>query len=726
VTTRRAALGLLGGGLLAGGLPAWARDRGAGKAGPSVAVALDDPAIRVTENLWIPMPDGTLLAARLFLPADADVRPTGVVLEYLPYRKRDGYRYRDDVAGAALAKTGIGFIRVDIRGTGESDGVMIDEYMPVEQQDALDVLAWIARQTWCNGNLGMRGISYGSFTALQAAEKAPPSLKAIVSTCGTELRYVDDVHYRGGCLIQDQFDWAMEWQVVLRAAPDPQIVGQDRWRAMWQARLAVTQPLSIIWDRHQTLDGYWQNGSMQDYRAVKCAIFNVGGMQDCYVDSALRMMERAPVPQKALIGPWSHKWPGYPDPPGYHAASGMPSAVANGNPGPGVDWLPIEARWWRHWLLGEANGIMDEPRFWAFREDLPPGANYPHDTAGRWIGEDNWPAADIKPEILYMNKDGLAPRAGAQALLAHRTNLTIGFASRESDATGDPDTFWREQSGDDALCLCFDSEPLAQPLDVMGQPLLAIRVRADRPVAKLCCRLTEVMADGKSHYVSYGVLNLTHRASDSAPTPLKPGQDYDVALTCQFACYRFAAGSRIRVAVSETWWPVVWPSPELVTLHVTTGVSRLTLPTRPLRADDPAPPFTIYHERYASDRTQSPYDEGRLQGVDVSGPPEHRRYVLVTGSDQVAREKVPDIATVYGEAYRLERTIVAGDPTSAAMEAEAINTYDRPDWHIKLRAWCRCRCDATAFIQEETFEAWEGETLVYSKHWEARVPRVLV
>jgi uncharacterized protein len=318
---------------------------------PSQPIQLNDPAVKAIENIWIPMADGARLAARLFLPSDADRHATGAVIEYLPYRKRDGYRYRDDVAGPALAKSGVALIRVDVRGTGDSDGVIIDEYLPIEQADALTLIAWAAEQPWCNGKVGMRGISYGSFTALQAAGRAPTALKAIVSTCGTEQRYLDDVHYRGGCLIQNQFDWATEWQVVMRAPPDPEIVGQQRWRTMWQERLDAVGPLAIAWNEHQTNDAKWQDGSIQDYGKITAAIFNVAGMLDSYLPSATRMMERAPqVQQKAIIGPWAHNWPGYPEPIDHR---GTPTAAANGAPGPGVDWLPVEARWWRHWLNGE-------------------------------------------------------------------------------------------------------------------------------------------------------------------------------------------------------------------------------------------------------------------------------------------------------------------------------------------------------------------------------------
>jgi uncharacterized protein len=718
MTTRRRALGLIG-----CALPGWSWAAHARPRQLSSAVAVADPSIRTVENVWIPMPDGARLAARLFLPHTATRVRTGAVLEYLPYRKRDAYRYRDDVAGPFLAKAGIALVRVDIRGTGESDGAMIDEYMPIEQSDALAVIEWIATQPWCNGNVGMRGISYGSFTALQAAAKAPAALKAIVSTCGTEQRYLDDIHYRGGCLINDQYVWGMEWQVIMRAPPDPIIVGEDRWRPMWQQRLDVTGPMTILWNEHPTLDAKWQSGSIHDYSAIRCAIYNVAGMLDAYLPSATRMMERAPqVPQKALIGPWAHKWPGYPQPAGHR---GVPTAAANGTPGPGVDWLPVEARWWRHWLLGERNGIMEEPRVWALREDAPPGTNYPHDTRGAWVSEPAWPARDLKARTFYLNPEGLQERAAAQTLMIHRTVLTIGFANRWSGASGDPETWWRDQATDDARCLSFDSQPLQAPLDLMGEPVFRLRVRADKPVAKVFARLTEVTPQGRSNFVSFALLNLTHRASDESPSALVAGQDYDVSLTGHFACYRFSRGSRIRVALSETWWPVVWPSPEPVILQVTAGASTVELPIRPARAGE-IPPFGVYRERYAVPGTPPAPYERPLGNIQITGEPGSQTFTLTEGSLEPKGEPIDGIETVYKEAYKLRRAIRENDPNSAEWEAEAINVYERPGWKIKLRAWSLCRSTPTHFMCSETFEAWDGERSIFSRSWEKKIARELV
>ena len=152
-------------------------------------------------NQWIVLADGTRLAARIWLPTDAEQRPVPAILEYLPYRKRDGTHVRDALTHPHLAGHGYACVRVDMRGNGESDGLMLDEYTKQELDDAVEVIAWLAGQAWCSGAVGMMGISWGGFNALQVAALRPPALKAIITLCSTDDRYSDDIHYKGGCLL---------------------------------------------------------------------------------------------------------------------------------------------------------------------------------------------------------------------------------------------------------------------------------------------------------------------------------------------------------------------------------------------------------------------------------------------------------------------------------------------------------------------------------------------
>ena len=368
---------------------------------------------------------------------------------------------------------------------------------------------------------------------------------------------------------------------------------------------------------------------------------------------------------------------------------------------------------------------MGEPRICAFRQDRPPGFSYPRDTIGAFVSESAWPSPDIQPSVFHCNADGLAPVAGTPQRLVHRTNLLIGFANRTSDSGGDPADWWRKQSGNDALALCFDTAPLAATVDIMGEPVFTICVRSDQPVAKLCARLTEVTPDGQSHFVTYALLNLTHRDSHDHPTPLERSRDYDVTLNGKFACYGFSAGSRICVALSETWWPVAWPSPKPVTLEVTTGASFVSLPVRLAGPDNP-PPFTVVHNVYdVPGEKPAPYTD-RLGGVAITGAPGHRTFTIDDGSTEPTEGFVPGADTWYGEAYRLRRVIREDDPNSAEIEAEAVNTYRRGDWCVRLHAWSRGRSTPTHFLCEESFVAWEGEKQIFAKAWKKAIPRNLV
>src|SRR6266508_2661683 len=152
---------------------------------------------KLVDNLelaWIPMKDGRRLAARLLLPTDACQKAVPAILEYIPYRRRDGTRVRDDQYHYWFAANGYGVARVDIAGTGDSEGLVEDEYVEREQDDALEIIAWLSRQPWCTGAVGIIGISWGGFNGLQVAARRPPALKAVVTVCSTVDRYANDAH----------------------------------------------------------------------------------------------------------------------------------------------------------------------------------------------------------------------------------------------------------------------------------------------------------------------------------------------------------------------------------------------------------------------------------------------------------------------------------------------------------------------------------------------------
>jgi putative CocE/NonD family hydrolase len=265
--------------------------------------------IRTIENTWIPLTDGTRLAARIWLPDDAEQRPVPAVLEYLPYRKNDGTALRDSRQHPYVAAHGYAVLRVDMRGSGDADGIMLDEYLQQEQDDALEVIDWIARQPWCTGAVGMYGISWGGFNGLQVAARRPPALKAIITLCSTDDRYADDVHYMGGCVDYDMLPWASAMLIYNAGPPDPRFVG-ERWRAMWHERLEKTPPYIHAWMSHQHRDAYWQHGSVcEAFDDITCAVYAVGGWADGYTNAVPRLLAGLRSPRKGLIGPWPHAFP---------------------------------------------------------------------------------------------------------------------------------------------------------------------------------------------------------------------------------------------------------------------------------------------------------------------------------------------------------------------------------------------------------------------------------
>ncbi|HKL78580.1 MAG TPA: CocE/NonD family hydrolase, partial [Gammaproteobacteria bacterium] len=521
--------------------------------------------VREEENVWIPMSDGAQLAGRLWLPETAMDEPVPCILEYIPYRKRDMTRDRDEQNHRYFAGHGYAAIRVDLRGSGDADGVLEDEYLPQELADGAEVVQWLADQPWCDGNVGMIGISWGGFNGLQVAALQPPALKAVITVCSTDDRYADDVHHMGGCLLGDNLSWASVMFAYNACPPDPAIVG-ERWRDMWFQRLRDSGLWLEKWLRHQRRDAYWKHGSIcEDYGAVQCPVFAVSGWADGYSNAVFRMLEHLDGPRKGLIGPWSHKYP--------HM----------GKPGPAIGFLQEALRWWNQWLKGQDTGIMDEPmlRVW-MQDSVPPTTMYKF-RPGRWVGENQWPAASVAAVRypLAQGRLGQPGEAVAATPLTIRSPLSVGlFAGKWCSYTAPPD-LPHDQREEDGGALTFDSEPLDEDLEILGAPELVVEVASDRPVAMIAARLSDVAPDDKATRVTYGLLNLTHRDGHESPQALEPGQPYRVRVPLNHVAQSFPAGHRLRLSLSTSYWPLAWPPPEPVQLTLQTGVSEFVLPVRP-------------------------------------------------------------------------------------------------------------------------------------------------
>ncbi len=674
-------------GVLVGGAAAVHPSHAAVRAAPRGGWAL--PAkrpFRVIENEWIPMGDGTRLGARLWIPEGAEQRPVPVVWEYLPYRKRDGVRKRDDATAQNLAPYGIAFARVDIRGTGDSGGVMTDEYGEPELNDGVECISWLARQPWSNGSVGMRGISWGGINSLQIASRQPPALKAIMPMGCVDNRFLGDAHYIGGALATENFKWGTYFKVFMGAPPDPQISGPD-WESAWRARLEATPAILQEWTSHQRYDRYWQRGSVAaDYGRIKCPVYVVGGWLDPYSTVVGSLLAGLDVPRKGLVGPWGHIMPNLPAP-------------------LGLDWAYEEVRWWQQWLAGVDTGIMDEPMLRAYMPYRTLSEVYPAVIPGRWIAETTWPARGLRPRVLYFGKGTLGASPTSHGSLTYVGDKIVGM-SKPQWMPSRPD----DQTSDDLKSLVFDSKPLEADLEILGYPLAKLRIGADVPVAKVAVRLTEVLPDGKSWLVSYGILNLTHRASHENPTPLKPGELYDVEVPLYMVAHRFKEGSRIRTALSESLWPLVWPSPRVATLTIDPGASSLVLPVRAAPAREAAFSIPEIHSPGSSPYTHT--DMGPGTQATLASPLQHTL--------------IPDVGTAVDTQSSERLLIEEGQPNSGVWSQENMTAWRRGEWDCTVSAAFELTSTPEEFRLKEVLRAKKGDQEIFKREQFSTIKRDLL
>lgn len=669
--------------------------------------------VRVIENVFIPLRDGAQLAARIWLPTYAEQKPVPAVLEYLPYRKRDSTRGRDAVNHPYIAGHGYVVARVDLRGSGDSDGVIVDEYRPQEHEDAEDVIAWLAAQRWCDGAVGMMGISWGGFNSLQVAARRPPALKAIIAASATEDLYVDNMHYMGGCLLTDNLSEATVMFAFNSLPPDPMIVG-DRWRDMWRERLEGSGLWLETWLTHQRRDDYWKPASVsEEYSDIECPVFAVGGWADGYTNAVFRLMEHLDVPRKGLIGPWGHKYP--------HL----------GVPGPAIGFLQEVVRWWDHWLKGIDTGLMDEPMLRAWMQDsVPPATSY--DTRpGRWVAERSWPAPEVRERRYVLNRyaleqDGAAIEPGQDVLL--QSPLSVGmFAGKWASYAAVPDLPF-DQREEDGGALVYETEPLDAPMEIFGLPSAEFEVSSDEPVAMLAVRLSDVAPDGEATRFTYGLLNLTHRDSSEHPQPLEPGRSYRVTVLLNGIAQHIPEGHRLRLSVSTSYWPLAWPAPESATVSFTAGQSRLSLPVRAPRTED-ADLRPFGEPEGAPDLEITPLEDGehawrvtRDLATDVSK--------LEVLNDQ-GSFRIDDTDTVVRRDTSEWYTFRRNDVNSVRGETRTVRRYERDNWRIEVLTRTVLTSTRDDFHVRAELDAYEldaehGSSRFFADSWQLSVPRDLV
>ena len=653
------------------------------------------------EHVSIEMSNGVRLAATLYLPDGTG--PWPAVLEALPYRK-------DDVTGHSrseyrrLAEAGYVLCRLDVRGTGSSEGIATDEYPAIERTDMTTVIDWLATRPWSLGTVGMYGYSYSGFNSIQVAMERPPALKAIIPVYATDDRYGDDVHYYGGVVKQlDQIDYPT-YMVAMNALPPVPSVYGEGWREEWARRVEGTEPWVLTWLEHQRLDDYWKAGSLfVDYEAIDCATMIVAGWADGYRNNTLRSFEQLTCPKRLVIGPWAH------------------ASTDTSLPGPNHDLIPEHIRWWDRWLKGMDNGIDREPPIVLFAQRSTVPAPDRAEVRGEWRYEPTWPAERLAPVEWKLadaeaNRSGEGPdELGVRGDVGHTAWISCAGVM----PWGQPD----DQRPDEMHSLTYTWEPLDRELEILGQARVQVRVTSSAPVAYMSAKLCDVFPDGTSSLVARGMLNLTQRESREHPSALTPGEPVDVELVIETTSWTFEPGHRVRLDLAGTDWPNAWPPPEPVTLSIDRASASLGLPV----LDGPSP--------VAERPAVAPPNLGDPDEADDTGDPNegvrwsvtHEALTRITSAnagstfEDEATDSVPFMRSHYDGVVSVSTV----DLGKAVARGEAEYEMRWPEATVISRAECTIASDADAYHTTIDLVVHEDGEERFRRRWERSIPRDL-
>jgi putative CocE/NonD family hydrolase len=623
-----------------------------------------------------------------------------VILEYLPYRKTES-RARNFSLYSYFVERGYVVARVDIRGTGNSEGRLIPfEYSDQEHQDGMVVINWLATQPWSNGSVGMFGISWGGFNSIQMARLNPPFLKAIIAVDATEDLYQDDVHYMDGILHLDSWEMSQDLDNARPGAPD-YVIDEAYFRDRFD-----TQPWMMTSKRQQRDGPFWDRASLKGrYNEIKIPTFHIGGWYDGYRDSLPRMLENLKAPVKAMIGPWSHAWPHDP------------------YPEPGMEWRHEAVRWFDQWLKGVDTGIMDEPRLAVYvREWHPPGP-YLETVPGFWRWEEGWPVKRIEEELMYPQPNHTLSAAPSEET-AHQLRCvpTVGFEA------GGPVMWWgdvaHDQRGTDAYSLVYDSEPLAEATEILGLPRAGLRVAGDATRANWFVRLSDVAPDGTVTLVAGAGFNGTHRNSARRPEDIEPGRIFPLDIEMHFTSWVFPAGHRIRLSVNNAQWPMLWPTPFAVTSSLYMGGangSHLVLPVVPpgpgATPDFRPPTESPQLAGFESIDTGTSSGYGEISSVDRN--PQTGEVTVTATNDGATR--YPWGTETYHET--IEHRTSDAHPENTSMTGSHRMEVTLKDRVLVWQADLSFTSDRDNFYYRYTRRLEENGELVREKTWTDTVPR---
>ncbi len=669
----------------------------------------------VIENVWIPMSDGCRCSARIWRPKTD--KPLPAVFETQPYRKRDGMRGRDEPMYGFMAGMGYNVVRVDMRGAGESDDCFYDEYLKQEQDDAIDAINWIAAQPWCDGNVGMMGKSWSGFNSLQVAARRPEPLKAIICVGFVDDRYIQDIHYKGGCLLNDNFWWGNIMQAYMCRPIDKEIK-PETWLEESLRRLREMPHWQAEWLRHQLKDDYWRHGSVNvNYDDIQIPVFALDGWADSYTNSVLTLMQGLKTPRKAMIGPWAHVF------------------AHDGVPGPAIDFLGEAVKWWDKWLKGIDNDCLDCPMVQVWLEDsMKPETVHPV-SDGRWVGLEGWPDKSVEQKTFALEYGRIKAKAACEGVsdedaadegtseeIIISTLPNHGLFANEWMGAGVPGESPADMRADDGMAVVFDSDVLEEDLEVLGYPTFGVDFTCDKPAAFLYAQLSDVWPDGAVTRVSYGLMNLTHLKGHDRVEYLEPGRKYHAEVELDVCGHNFPEGHRIRLTLANSFWPMIWPSPEQAVIRFDARDAEFRLPVftgpdceGPMKEARCAPltPKTILKEGVVNREIR--YDLVKDSWTSITDG--------VGGVFGEGVYRFDDIGTVVEHNLKRELTLSNKDPLSATYRIIQKMKMGRPDWNIDCDIDMVQTCDREFFYIKGTMDAVICGTETFHRDYDEKIPR---
>ena len=491
--------------------------------------------VRVVKDVLIPARDGVNLAADLYMPDALGKFPA--VMSYYPYHKDDCAAKADLVNDPfEFARKGYVYVFLDMRGTGSSEGHQPEMMRFQQWEDGYDAVEWISQQPWCDGNVGMCGISYGGCTSINVASLNPPHLKAIISTMG-DVAESAWTHPDGVMRCLGLNLWCCR-MLGMNFMPPMYTDDEGRWMAVWNYHLQHNKEWLFSLYDHPTEDEFMREGAalFRLYK-IKAATYVIHGFRDMYPEGQFILYNDVKAPKKLLMGPWKH---------------GRPDSTV---PGPNIDYLNEMIRWFDYWLKGIDTGIMDEPPITIWVQ----GAN------GKWRCENEWPIARRKETIFYLHPEGALeskPYGGKEEADSFNHNATVGTCRGLEDQMGFPFGLPLDQRDDEALSLTYTTQPLPEDTEITGEPIVNLFASTSADEGVFVAKLNDVAPDGSSASITYGILNVAQRESREKLLPVKPGEVYELSIKLWDTSYLVKAGHRLRLAIASSDFPLIWPTPK--------------------------------------------------------------------------------------------------------------------------------------------------------------------